>query len=174
MAVQGIGITAPLGLIQSGPIGTSERILGIPLPTAVSHALPLDGHDTFESVQAYQPPANVSGLSKLALKAINVYQAKYSRNPDTPKWMQFQCAYAHLGTLSCSEYGKRAYQTHGFLKASFLTTVRMLSCNPLMLWPAYRVAAKKRLGWVRNQAQMVNLFPNPVSNVAFNAKAKAA
>jgi putative component of membrane protein insertase Oxa1/YidC/SpoIIIJ protein YidD len=172
MAVQGIGITSPLGFIQSAPIGTNKGIVG--LSTVRFSALPLDSHDTFERVQVYQPPANASWLSKLALKAINGYQAKYSRNPDTPKWMQFQCAYAHLDTLSCSEYGKRAYETHGFVKASFLTTVRMLSCSPLMHWSKYQNWAVKHMGWVRNQAQMVNLFPNPVSNVAFNAKAKAA
>lgn len=31
---------------------------------------------------------------------------------------------------SCSKYGKEAFETHGFCKALWLTTKRVVSCHP--------------------------------------------
>ena len=57
------------------------------------------------------------GLSKL----IDFYQKGIS--PNQPPRCRF--------TPTCSQYAKECYQKFGFLKASYLTTKRLLRCNPL-------------------------------------------
>lgn len=57
-------------------------------------------------------------LNKIAIKLIKQYQKK-----DRPH----RCR--HIP--SCSNYGLECYQKFNFLKASFLTSYRILRCNPL-------------------------------------------
>lgn len=59
--------------------------------------------------------------NKLPLKLINWYQNGIS--PNTPP----KCRY----TPTCSQYAKECYEKFNFVKASFLTTKRLLRCNPL-------------------------------------------
>ena len=59
--------------------------------------------------------------NKGALRLINWYQTKVSPNTE-PK-----CRYIP----TCSEYAKECYTKFGFVKASYLTTKRLLKCNPL-------------------------------------------
>ncbi len=59
--------------------------------------------------------------NKLPLKLINWYQREISPNT-APK-----CRFIP----TCSEYAKECYQKFNFAKASFLTTKRLLRCNPL-------------------------------------------
>ena len=167
MSVQGIqqrlsnlGYISPLHQVQNQHFG----------------ALAATGHDSFQSTKTYQPPEDASLLSKWALKAINGYQSKLSRNPDAPRLLKLHCAYNHLGKLSCSEYGKRAYENEqwGFLKATWMTAVRVSSCNPLMLWPKYRDAAIKHLGWVGNPSEIVSFFPKQSTTNTFSPQSMVA
>lgn len=59
--------------------------------------------------------------NKLPLKMISWYQKEIS--PNTPPKCRF--------IPTCSEYAKECYQKFGFAKASYLTTKRLLRCNPL-------------------------------------------
>lgn len=59
--------------------------------------------------------------NKLPLKLINWYQNGIS--PNTPP----KCRYIP----TCSQYAKECYEKFNFVKASFLTTKRLLRCNPL-------------------------------------------
>lgn len=59
--------------------------------------------------------------NKLPLKLIEKYQQGIS--PNHPPRCRF--------TPTCSQYAKECYQKFGFVKASFLTTKRLLKCNPL-------------------------------------------
>ena len=59
--------------------------------------------------------------NKGALKLINWYQKRVS--PNTPPKCRF--------TPTCSEYAKECYTKFNFVKASYLTTKRLLKCNPL-------------------------------------------
>ncbi len=59
--------------------------------------------------------------NKLPIKLINWYQREISPNT-TPK-----CRYIP----TCSEYAKECYKKFNFVKASLLTTKRLLKCNPL-------------------------------------------
>lgn len=61
-------------------------------------------------------------MKKLALKAIRWYQVNISPNKKT------KCRHHP----SCSNYAIEAYKTHNFFYASFLTTKRIISCNPLV------------------------------------------
>ena len=60
-------------------------------------------------------------MKKIALKLIKFYQEKISVH--TSK----KCRYLP----TCSEYAKICYTRFSFIKASFLTTKRILKCNPL-------------------------------------------
>ena len=59
--------------------------------------------------------------NKGAIKLIKWYQKDIS--PNTPSRCRF--------TPTCSEYAKECYEKFNFVKASFLTTKRLLKCNPL-------------------------------------------
>jgi putative membrane protein insertion efficiency factor len=59
--------------------------------------------------------------NKLPLKLINWYQTGISPNT-TQK-------YRYIPT--CNQYAKECYEKFNFVKASFLTTKRLLRCNPL-------------------------------------------
>lgn len=59
--------------------------------------------------------------NKLPLKLINWYQREIS--PNKPPKCRF--------IPTCSEYAKECYQKFNFVYASFLTTKRLIKCNPL-------------------------------------------
>ncbi|MBQ7641160.1 MAG: membrane protein insertion efficiency factor YidD [Acholeplasmatales bacterium] len=59
--------------------------------------------------------------NKLPIKLINWYQNQISPNT-VPK-----CRYIP----TCSQYAKECYEKFNFVKASLLTTKRLLKCNPL-------------------------------------------
>ena len=59
--------------------------------------------------------------NKIPLKMISWYQAQIS--PNTPPKCRFY--------PTCSQYAKECYEKFNFVKASFLTTKRLLRCNPL-------------------------------------------
>lgn len=59
-------------------------------------------------------------MRKFAIKAINFYQKGIS--PRRPGKCRF--------IPTCSEYAKECYQNFNFFYASFLTTKRILKCNP--------------------------------------------
>lgn len=65
-------------------------------------------------------------MNKTILKMIEVYQSSVSGTLNT------KCRH----TPSCSNYAKEAYENHNFIYASFLTSKRLLSCNPLFK-PSY-------------------------------------
>jgi uncharacterized protein len=69
---------------------------------------------------AAAPRRRLSPASRFALRFIATYQRDVShrigaRCPHTP---------------SCSEYGRQAYEEHGFLRATRLTWRRLRSCRP--------------------------------------------
>lgn len=72
-------------------------------------------------------------MRKLALKLINWYQTKISPNTK-PKCRHYP---------TCSNYAKEAYTRFNFFKASFLTTKRILTCNPLFK-PKYDPVPEKK------------------------------
>ncbi|MDE5715986.1 MAG: membrane protein insertion efficiency factor YidD, partial [Anaeroplasmataceae bacterium] len=57
--------------------------------------------------------------NKLPLFLIEKYQQGANHPP--------RCRF----TPTCSQYAKECYQKFNFVKASFLTTKRLLKCNPL-------------------------------------------
>lgn len=59
--------------------------------------------------------------NKFFINLIEGYQKGIS--PNSPPKCRFQ--------PTCSQYAKECYQKFGFVKASFLTTKRLLKCNPL-------------------------------------------
>lgn len=59
--------------------------------------------------------------NKRAIKLIEFYQTSISPNKSP------RCRF----TPSCSQYAKECYQKFSFVKASLLTTKRILKCNPL-------------------------------------------
>lgn len=59
-------------------------------------------------------------MRKMMIKWIEWYQRQSSNSNPT-------CRYHP----SCSNYAKEAYQTHNFFYASWLSTWRILRCNPL-------------------------------------------
>ena len=61
--------------------------------------------------------------NKGLIKLIDFYQKGIS--PNQPPRCRF--------TPTCSQYAKECYQKFGFLKASYLTTKRLLRCNPLFI-----------------------------------------
>lgn len=73
-------------------------------------------------------------MNKLAIKAIKWYQSKISAETP-PKCRHFP---------TCSNYALTSYERFGFIKASFLTTKRILSCNPLVK-PKYDPVPEKKI-----------------------------
>ena len=61
-------------------------------------------------------------MNKLPIKAIKWYQKNISASKTT------HCRH----TPTCSEYAITAYERFNFIKASYLTTKRIISCNPLV------------------------------------------
>ena len=59
--------------------------------------------------------------NKFPIKLIEKYQQGIS--PSSPPRCRF--------TPTCSQYAKECYQKFNVVKASFLTTKRLLKCNPL-------------------------------------------
>ena len=59
--------------------------------------------------------------NKFPIRLIEKYQQGIS--PTNPPRCRF--------TPTCSQYAKECYQKFNFFKASFLTTKRLLKCNPL-------------------------------------------
>ncbi|HLT00497.1 MAG TPA: membrane protein insertion efficiency factor YidD [Acholeplasma sp.] len=60
-------------------------------------------------------------MKKLAIKAIRWYQRNLSGGK------MHKCRH----NPTCSNYAIEAYEKHNFIYASFLTTKRILTCNPL-------------------------------------------
>lgn len=60
-------------------------------------------------------------MNKTIIKAIEWYQRDVSGNLNT------KCRH----TPTCSNYAKDAFKTYAFPKAFYLSTKRILSCNPL-------------------------------------------
>ena len=60
-------------------------------------------------------------MNKFAIKLINFYKRNISPNTNPT------CRY----TPTCSQYGLECFMKFGFLKAMFLTLIRIIKCNPL-------------------------------------------
>ncbi len=73
-------------------------------------------------------------MNKKAIKLINWYQKEISPNSN------HKCRH----TPTCSQYAKTSYERFNFIKASFLTTKRVLTCNPLFK-PKYDPVPKKKV-----------------------------
>ncbi len=73
-------------------------------------------------------------MNKNAIKLIEWYQKDISPHSN------HKCRH----TPTCSSYAKTAYQRFNFVKASFLTTKRILTCNPLFK-PKYDPVPEKKL-----------------------------
>ncbi|MGE4321360.1 MAG: membrane protein insertion efficiency factor YidD [Acholeplasmataceae bacterium] len=73
-------------------------------------------------------------MNKLPIKLIKWYQTEISPNSN------HKCR--HHPT--CSNYAITAYQRFNFVKASFLTTKRILTCNPLFK-PKYDPVPEKKI-----------------------------
>ncbi len=73
-------------------------------------------------------------MNKLPIRLIKWYQKEISPNSN------HKCR--HYPT--CSNYAITAYSRFNFIKASFLTTKRILSCNPLFK-PKYDPVPEKKL-----------------------------
>jgi putative membrane protein insertion efficiency factor len=72
-------------------------------------------------------------MNKAAIKLIEWYQKDISPNSN------HKCRH----TPTCSAYAKTAYERFNFFKASFLTTKRVLTCNPLFK-PKYDPVPEKK------------------------------
>ena len=73
-------------------------------------------------------------MNKTAIKLIEWYQKDISPHSN------HKCRH----TPTCSAYAKTAYERFNFVKASFLTTKRILTCNPLFKPKYDPVPEKKR------------------------------
>lgn len=108
-----------------------------PLQAAPLRLAPGFGHggheansDRFESHPA-TPPSAPSLPSRLALKAIDGYRFITRRTPVKHVWGNMVSCHFYTNDFdSCSEYGKKAFETEPFLKAMGLTTARIVACNP--------------------------------------------
>ena len=78
-------------------------------------------------------------MKKYAIKAIRWYQKTLS------PIKTHKCRH----TPTCSNYAIEAYETHNFIYASFLTTKRILTCNPLFK-PKYDPVPKKKVKKAKN------------------------
>jgi len=72
-------------------------------------------------------------MNKTAIKLIEWYQKDISPSSN------HKCRH----TPTCSAYAKTAYERFNFFKASFLTTKRILTCNPLFK-PKYDPVPEKK------------------------------
>jgi uncharacterized protein len=72
-------------------------------------------------------------MNKFAIKAITWYQHNISPNSS------HKCRH----TPTCSAYAKTSYERFNFFKASYLSTKRILTCNPLFK-PKYDPVPEKK------------------------------
>jgi len=79
-------------------------------------------------------------MRKLAIKLIEWYQRDISANSN------HKCRH----TPTCSHYAKQSYERFNFVKASFLTTKRILTCNPLFK-PKYDPVPEKKIKVVKEK-----------------------
>ncbi len=75
----------------------------------------------------------VINMNRLAIKAIEWYQKNISAHTKP------SCRH----TPTCSHYAKTSYERFNFFKATFLTTKRVLTCNPLFK-PKYDPVPEKK------------------------------
>ncbi|MDY0294289.1 MAG: membrane protein insertion efficiency factor YidD [Acholeplasmataceae bacterium] len=73
-------------------------------------------------------------MRKLAIRLIEWYQKEISPHSN------HKCRH----TPTCSAYAKECYVRFNFFKASFLTTKRILTCNPLFK-PKYDPVPEKKI-----------------------------
>jgi len=73
-------------------------------------------------------------MNKIPIKFILWYQKKIS--PNRPP----RCRH----TPTCSHYGLECYKRFNFFKATYLTTKRILTCNPLFK-PRYDPVPEKKI-----------------------------
>jgi len=81
-------------------------------------------------------------MRKIAIKLIEWYQRDISPNSN------HKCRH----NPTCSQYAKECYIRFNFFKASFLTTKRILTCNPLFK-PKYDPVPEKK---VRKKLQVID------------------
>lgn len=87
--------------------------------------------------------------NKWAVRSIEYYQRKIS--PKT----NITCRH----TPSCSQYGKEAFERFNFFKAFFLTTKRLLTCNPLFKRKHDPTPERKRKpGFIPDKTILVTAF----------------
>jgi uncharacterized protein len=72
-------------------------------------------------------------MKKIAIKSIRWYQKNISPNSN------HKCRH----TPTCSHYALMCYEQFNFFKASYLTTKRILTCNPLFK-PKYDPVPEKK------------------------------
>ncbi|MDA0871597.1 MAG: membrane protein insertion efficiency factor YidD [Firmicutes bacterium] len=77
-------------------------------------------------------------MKKLAIKSIRWYQKNISPHSN------HKCRH----TPTCSHYALLSYERFNFFKASYLTTKRILTCNPLFK-PKYDPVPEKKKRHVR-------------------------
>ncbi len=87
---------------------------------------------------------NIDGekMRKLAIKLIEWYQKEISPHS------RHKCRHSP----TCSAYAKECYVRFNFIKASFLSAKRILSCNPLFK-PRYDPVPKKKIKNKNKQSQ---------------------
>ncbi|MFA7422327.1 MAG: membrane protein insertion efficiency factor YidD [Acholeplasmataceae bacterium] len=73
-------------------------------------------------------------MNKVAIKLIEWYQKDVSPHSN------HKCRH----TPTCSQYAKTSFERFNFVKASFLTTKRILTCNPLFK-PKYDPVPEKKI-----------------------------
>ena len=73
-------------------------------------------------------------MNKLAIKAIEWYQKHISQHTKP------RCRH----TPTCSNYAKTSYERFNFFKATYLSTKRILTCNPLFK-PKYDPVPEKKM-----------------------------
>lgn len=79
-------------------------------------------------------------MNKTVLKMIDVYQKEASGSKG------FKCRH----TPTCSNYAKECFENFNFFKAFYLSSKRILSCNPLFKPKYDPVPLKKKNDWIRN------------------------
>ena len=72
-------------------------------------------------------------LINISIKIINFYQKTIS--PDHSKiWKSFYAGWYCKYYPTCSEYAKKSLQKHWFFKGLFMSTKRVIKCNPFAKW----------------------------------------
>ena len=73
-------------------------------------------------------------MNKTVLKIIDKYQSEASKSKN------FKCRH----NPTCSNYAKQSFERFGFFKAFYLSSKRILSCNPLFK-PKYDPVPEKKV-----------------------------